>query len=525
MAIYFRLRQFVLIGLLVLTMAACTEIGTDSLPEIKTGLEEVQENVVNVLNSTEEAGVKVEEGSERPTGWSADTHSSDAEPNYLVVFPQDEVNEIIISISPENWQMMMDDMTRLYGPQGRGDAHTAPMGDRPLAAAPPVIEGPQPQAAVERNEFPGRMEADDQNPIWVAATVEFEGMTWEYVGVRFKGNSSLRASWSNGSLKLPLKLDFDEFEDQYPAIDDQRFFGFKQLSFSSNWKDGSFLHEKVAYDVFNEAGVIASQTAFYAVYFDYGAGAEYIGLYTLVEVVDDTLIETRFDDSEGNVYKPAGRGATFARGTFNEQDFDKETNQDEADYEDILALFAALHSDSRMTDPVLWRVDLEQVFDVDTFLNWLAVNSVIQNWDTYGVMSHNYYLYTDPASGQLTWIPWDNNEAFNSNPGKRQIQTVDQSSVSEEWPLIKYLLDDAIYHEQYVDYVKAVSGDAFEPGKMTATYQYYHDLIDSYVAMELAAGDSAFGARANQVFEDSLEIMIQHVHARFAAVAAFVANQ
>ena len=34
--------------------------------------------------------------------------------------------------------------------------------------------------------------------------------------------------------------------------------------------------------------------------------------------------------------------------------------------------------------------------DVDLFLRWLAVNSTIGNWDAYGAMAHNYYLYGDP---------------------------------------------------------------------------------------------------------------------------------
>jgi uncharacterized protein YceK len=43
---------------------------------------------------------------------------------------------------------------------------------------------------------------------------------WYRVGVRFKGNSSL---YNANCSKLPFKLDFDEFEDEYPAIKNQRF--------------------------------------------------------------------------------------------------------------------------------------------------------------------------------------------------------------------------------------------------------------------------------------------------------------
>jgi spore coat protein CotH len=72
--------------------------------------------------------------------------------------------------------------------------------------------------------------------------------------------------------------------------------------------------------------------------------------------------------------------------------------QGEADYSDILALYQVLHDETRSSDPDVWRSNLEAIFNVNGFLRYLAVNSVIQNWDTYGVMWHNYYLYHDPEN-------------------------------------------------------------------------------------------------------------------------------
>ncbi|MGD8807508.1 MAG: CotH kinase family protein, partial [Chloroflexota bacterium] len=51
------------------------------------------------------------------------------------------------------------------------------------------------------------------------------------------------------------------------------------------------------------------------------------------------------------------------------------------------------------------------------FLKWLAISAIIQHWDAYGNMSHNYYLYDDPETGQLTWISWDNNMAMSAGIG------------------------------------------------------------------------------------------------------------
>ena len=223
---------------------------------------------------------------------------------------------------------------------------------------------------------------------------------------RFKGNSSLNFGWSQGRFDLPFKLDFDEFEDQHPELKNQRFHGFKQLSFANNFLDPSLMREKVTADILRAAGVPAAKTAYYLVYLERGAGAQFLGLYTAVELPDDTLIESQFASDEGNMYKPSGPGANFVAGRFDERGFDKETNRNSG-YEDVLALFAALHADNRQSTPAAWRTGLESVFYVDGFLRWLATNQLLSNWDSYGNgFAHNYYLYADEArGGALTWIP------------------------------------------------------------------------------------------------------------------------
>jgi len=365
-----------------------------------------------------------------------------------------------------------------------------------------------------------QVEDDETNPVWVPVTINFEDDTWTNVGLRFKGNSSLKNTWSSGSYKLPLKLDFDEFEDDYAEIDDQRFYGFKQLSLSSNFKDSSYLHEKVAADIFREAGVPAAQTAFYQVYVDYGEGPVYFGLYTMVEVIDDTVIETQFEDGSGNVYKPSGAGATFSAGSFSEAFFDKETNQDEADYSDILALYQALHAENRISDPETWRAELETVFDVAGFLQYLAVNTVIQNWDTYGVMSHNYYLYNDPETGLLTWIPWDNNEAFNSGNVRSLSLSLDE--VNANWPLIRYLMDDPVYQAAYASNIESLINGAFNPDTISARFQELHELIRPYLVGLNGENEGYSSIQSEAAFDATLDGLIEHVNSRYVAANAYL---
>lgn len=472
-----------------------------------------------------------EESIERPEGWADTTHGDDVAPDYATVFPQDAVNRIDITLSAKDWEAMLADMSNLYGEFGQGagsgNQQNNTRQDNPLPGELPNAGGNAPEARQRpagRNAnggaVGGMLDADSANPIWVAATIEFEGNTWTEVGIRFKGNSSLKSAWSSGSYKLPFKLDFDQFEDEYPEIDDQRFYGFKQLSLANNFNDDSYLREKVTADIFREFGVPSAHTAFYEVYVDYGEGPVYFGLYTMVEMVEDTVISEQFESDEGNLYKPEGTGATFAAGAFNEASFDKETNQDEADYSDIESLFDALHADTRLTDPAAWRSGLEAVFDVDVFLRWLAVNTVVQNWDTYGLMSHNYFLYTDPESGLITWIPWDNNHAL-SGSGVRNALSLNLDEVTDEWPLIRFLMDDPRYQAQYTSYVQAAVDTAFVPEEMAQTYQSYHDLIADSVLAETAAATTL---KSRAAFETSVQGLVEQVNSRYEAVQNYLSN-
>ena len=452
-------------------------------------------NDAAVSTSVDEGEVVIESGTYVETysdtdfeavDWTDDTHSKSADPNFDEVFEDEAVKRLDIVITEERWQSMLDDMISLYGAFG-GSGGPGGVG---LAEV-------------------------DEDPIFVPGDVMYNGKEWYRVGVRFKGNSSLQSSWSSGILKLSFKLDFDEFEDQYPQIDNQRFYGFKKLSLKNNYNDKSMLREKVATDIFRDAGIASSHAAFYTVYVDHGDGPQYFGVYTLVEEVDDTVIDTQFSDNDGNLYKPDGTGASFAEGTFTEDVFVKKTNEDEADFSDIQSVFTALHATNRTTDPETWRANLESVFDTDTFLKYLAVNTVIQNWDTYGRMTHNYYLYNNPDTEKLSWIPWDNNEAL-QNGNREGSLALDFSDLNHtQWPLIGYLYEDATYRAQYDAYVRDVVDNAFNVSSMQSKYATYSALVEPYANLEVS-GYSFLSSSSD--FQVAISQLNSHVSARATAV-------
>ncbi|MBD1259013.1 CotH kinase family protein [Maribacter polysiphoniae] len=451
----------------------------------------------DTTTSGTDATVTLDDADFEPVDWTTETHSKDADPDFDEVFDDSEVKRLDFVISEGNWEAMMADMTNLYGTFGGTNS------------------GPGGGMAGGGTSF------SDEDPVFVPGSVFYNGKEWYKVGLRFKGNSSLQSAWQAGILKLAFKMDFDEFEDDYPQIKNQRFYGFKKLSLKNNYDDSSFLREKVAAEVFKNSGLAVSNTGFYTLYVDHGDGPEYFGLYTLVEEVDDTLIDTLFSSDDGNLYKPEDYGASFAEGTFNEEGFEKKTNEDEADWSDIESLFSALHSDTRTTEPETWRTNLEAVFDVDTFLNYLAVNTVIQNWDTYGRMEHNYYLYNNPDNNLLTWIPWDNNEALQDGKqgGSLNLDFSDLSSAT--WPLIGYLYQDEVYKAKYDAYVQAVIDGPFETSYIQGVYDTYASLVEPYATSEVSGYSFLYNSSS---FYSAISTLKSHASSRASAANGYLSN-
>ncbi len=419
-----------------------------------------------------------------PTDWTTETHTKDVDPNFDEVFDDTVVKRLDIVITEARWQSMLNDMTETYGAFGSGGGQ-------------------------------GGLTETDDNPIFVPAEVFYNDIEWYRVGVRFKGNSSLQSSWRNGILKLSFKLDFDEFEDEYPQIDNQRFYGFKKLSLKNNYDDKSMLREKVAGDVFRNAGLVGSHTAFYTLYVDYGDGPVYFGLYTLVEEVDDTVLDTQFSDDDGNLYKPDGDAASFAENSYDEDEYVKKTNEDEADFSDVESLLSILHSDTRTTDTATWRTNLESVFDTHTFLKYLAVNTVIQNWDTYGRMTHNYFLYNNPDTHKLTWIPWDNNEALQEGKMGGALPLDFSGLSASQWPLIGFLYEDSVYKEHYDNYLQEVIDGSFNTSTIQSIYATYSTLIEPYATSEI---DGYTFLNSSSDFQIAVNQLNSHVEDRTIAV-------
>ena len=492
----------------------------------------------------------------------------EATPDYRRVFAEDSVGRIDLRMTAGDWQVVMKDMEDIAGPFGgeggqrgggpgaggaggnqpegpnaeavaacngllqgnacafgnpraNGVCALTPMGGplvcQPMRGGNPGAGGIQPGGDIDPGELLSR------NPIYVPVDVAFEGEHFANSGFRLKGNAGLMSTWRQGKEKLPLRLNFDALEDRFPQSRDQTFFGFPNLTFNNGAQDNSYLRNKIVTDLFREAGVPAAETSFVRVFLDRGNGSSYLGLYTMIEIPDRPFLELFFNSDNGNLYKPQGTGARWT--LFDQEDFSKRTNEEDEDWTDIQGAIAALHA-SR-ADAAHWRHGLEARVNVDGFLRWLALNTIVGNGDAYGGLAHNYYLYGSPRHrDRLMWIPWDHDLSL--RPGGGQVGgggqaggggnqggggapggpdgTIDlfHDRTAADWPLIRFLMDDPVYRALYRRHVEDLLTTVFVPSRVHATIRAEHARIARYVIGDEGEDPSRGFVTSPQQFDEAV---------------------
>jgi len=232
---------------------------------------------------------------------------------------------------------------------------------------------------------------------YMQAHLSINGAAYDVVGVQFKGNSS----YNGPGDKKPFKVDINAY------VDSNRVDGEKKFVLNNGFKDPSFLREKLALDLMNANGINAPRCTYAKLYLN----GSYWGLYTLVEAVDKTFLDDRFNDNEGNLFKgdPSGDLKWYGSapsGYYTH--YELHTNETANDWSDLVHAIDVINN----TPAALLADSLHARFKLQSLLRAWAANNLLVNLDSYLGSGHNYYLYHDSASTEWRWITWDVNEAF-----------------------------------------------------------------------------------------------------------------
>lgn len=243
---------------------------------------------------------------------------------------------------------------------------------------------------------------DSGDKEWISATLTVDGTTYENVGIKLKGNSSLRSiSADTPAQDLPWRIKTDEYTDG------QTVDGYSDLVVRANSSETS-MNEAVALELLGAAGLATEQSV--ATRFSVNGSEEVLRL--TLQNLDETWLEENFDDdgADGSVlYKADAEGDWSWRGDDGAayaQAFDVE-----AGAEDYAPLVGLLDLANNGTDEE-FAAQLPELLDVEAFARYLAFEDLIGNGDDISGPGNNSLLYWDAEAGRFTVVAWDHNLAF-----------------------------------------------------------------------------------------------------------------
>jgi len=314
-------------------------------------------------------------------------------------------------------------------------------------------------------------ENDEQ---YMPARITYAGVTYDSVGVRYKGNSSYMQA--RHTPKKPFKFKFDKFRNN------QRFYGITRLNFSNAAKDPSFMREKLAYDILR-TWMVTPRAAFATLSID----GNLLGLYTQVEQVDKSFLARHFESNDYNLYKAGDNGATLEyKGTDTaayKRELDLKTNEKADDWSRLISMLDAVNRTPAKDFVRTAGIRL----NLDNTVRMLAFNMTVSNFDSYLGSGRNFYLYDDESDGRFLFIPWDMNEAFGAFTNNWNIFTQDIFAVPNlpKRPVTRKVFENDSLRHVYSRYILELLRGGASLDSMTARVMHWKDILDPYVRADM----------------------------------------
>lgn len=308
-----------------------------------------------------------------------------------------------------------------------------------------------------------------------SCNLTIDGETYNNVGIRTKGNSSLTQVADSDSDRYSFKINMGKYDKE------QDYYGLDKFVLNNLVQDATMMKDYLSYKLMSEFNVPSPEVSYSYVTIN----GEDWGLYLNAECLDEAFLERNYGTDYGNLYKPStdemmmGKKGGKPDGEFKpDEKFDptkvqasnseKGTEQENGqqperpemlptegkdgqdkmgmgeppsfgkgetkgadlkytddNYDSYSAIFdnAKTKIEDADKDTLIQSLkqlsegsQLDEVVDIDEVLRYFVVHNFVDNYDSYtGNMLHNYYLYE--KDGKLSLLPWDYNLAFGAFGG------------------------------------------------------------------------------------------------------------
>lgn len=316
---------------------------------------------------------------------------------YLSRFYRTIGNQFSGSVERVFWFCYSDGMVPPYGLlDANGQPKPAYQTYRTLATAAPPDRQPGLMtltAIVNKADY-DNMVRNPAAKLDIKADLRVDGALYRQGEISYRGTTSLNFPKKGFKIKFPKK---------------QLYQGnTRRIDLSGSYSDKSLIRERLSFDLFAKTKVTAS-TAWHVDYTIRSQDGQVLerGVYTGLEHLDEYFFRKRQREI-GSLFQANGGvvNGVFIGATLDPQPpevlpllYEKDQPEDD-DFSDLDAFIRTINSwDAGTISP-----QLDSILDVEAYLDWLAVNTLVQANDNY---HKNYFIHRRPGDGKREILPWD----------------------------------------------------------------------------------------------------------------------
>lgn len=316
---------------------------------------------------------------------------------------------------------------------------------------------------------------------WSEADVEFGGLTFTNVAIRFKGDGTFLSAL--GSYKRPYKIDLDRHR---PG---RRLAGRDSFSFNNLSADRSHLSDALAYEFFRDAGVPASRTAYARLFLSIEGRFEprLLGLYVMVEELNAAWAEEAFGVPGVALFKPVTYELFLDLGDDwkpYEEIYDPKTDVTEPQQRRLIE-WARLVTHA---DDATLAARVGEFIDLDEFARFLAGEVLLSHYDGILAQGQNFFLYLDPRTNRFGFIPWDLDHSWGEFPFVGTPQQREQASLWHPWEgenrFLERMLAVPAFKDRYRAVLETLLTTLFVPERLNRRIDELASVIRPAIAEE-----------------------------------------
>lgn len=323
------------------------------------------------------------------------------------------------------------------------------------------------------------------------------GVSVTNVGARYKGNTS----YTQGGAKKSVNLDINWTDP------DARVLGYRAVNLNNAAGDETIMREPLYFEVMREYapsphGSLARLMI----------NGEYWGVYSMVDQINNDLVDQWFPSHEGDRWRAPNTGGGTAGGTatgtggpgrgipgggggvpgggggFASADsafsylgasvasytnnYELKSDNSTNAWEHLVHAIDVLNN----TATTELRDKVEDVFAVDRWLWFLAVENVFVDDDSYWNKGADYAFYYEPETGRIHPVEHDGNESFTAAAGENYSLSPVEGATGTNRPLLYKFLPITELRQRYLAHMRTVLEEKFHPSQLTPIIDGFHHL-------------------------------------------------